>query len=84
MKAPKINVGTWTRTIVLLVTLINQILAVSGASPLPFGEQEINDVMVSIDMLVSTGALIVASVVAWWKDNDITKNARAKKEENAN
>lgn len=65
----EITTGTIVRTICLLIALANQVLAVFGKSPLP-----IDDSMV--ELLVSTIATAVFALIAWWKNNDFTLNAR--------
>jgi SPP1 family holin len=60
--------GTIIRTAVLLFALINQALTIANINPLPFGEQE-------VEQFVSLAITIVASITAWWKNNDITKQA---------
>jgi SPP1 family holin len=60
------------RTIVLAVALINQSLVLAGYSPLPFDNVQVESFF--------TGAFTVgASILAWWKDNDVTKKARENK-----
>lgn len=63
-----INAWTITRTIILLVALINQFLSIKGMSPLPIEDEQ-------IEMVVSTAATIAASLWAWWKNNSFTKAA---------
>lgn len=65
----EITKGTVIRTICLLIAIANQVLAVFGKSPLP-----IDDSMV--ELLVSTIATAVFALIAWWKNNDFTLNAR--------
>lgn len=57
------------RAVVLFVALINQFLVMSGFSPLPFDDG-------AVENAVTTTFVIVASLVAWWKDNDVTYKAR--------
>lgn len=64
----KISAGTVARTVILIVALANQILAVSGHSVIPINDEVIND-------FVSLAFTIVASLVAWWKNNSFTVNA---------
>jgi SPP1 family holin len=59
---------TLTRTVVLAVALINQILTVLEINPLPFAEEEIYNT-------VSTAATAVAALWAWWKNNSFTSEA---------
>lgn len=65
--------GTAVRTVVLIVALINQGLAIAGYSPLPFEEQEVEQF---VSLLITVGA----SLVAWFKDNSITKKAQQRDE----
>lgn len=60
--------GTIIRTIILLVALINQLLVAFGKSPLPIDDEQ-------IETLFSTGFTIIASLIAWWKNNSVTKEA---------
>ena len=70
MKQNKITVETIIRTIVVMVALINQILAICGKEALPLYESDI----VQIITLVAT---IASSLWAWWKNNSFTQNAIA-------
>ena len=64
----KISAGTIARTIILALALVNQILVVNGIQAIPIEDEDIN-------LLVSTAWTVVASVVAWWKNNSFTKKA---------
>ena len=64
-----ITTGTIIRTICLLISLANQILAVFGKSPLPIDDA-------TVELIVSTCATAIFALVAWWKNNDFTHNAR--------
>ena len=64
----KIKADTMARTAVLLLALVNQVLAILGKEVLPFTNDEIYQA-------VSLVGTIVASVVAWWKNNSFTKAA---------
>lgn len=66
MKA--IKADTIARTIVLGITLINQVLAITGKEILPFGEDEVYQVCSLI-------ATIITSGIAWWKNNSFTQPA---------
>jgi SPP1 family holin len=66
-----IDNGTIVRTVVLFVALINQGLAAFGYSPLPFNNDE-------VELFVSTAITAVASIVTWWKNQNITREARRK------
>ena len=63
-----VSSGTITRTIILLLALVNQILAYFGISPLQIADEDIGTV---ITILFTIGA----SVVSWWKNNSFTKTA---------
>lgn len=64
----KISTGTIARTIILVLALGNQTLAILGHSPLPIADEQIAD-------LVSLVATVGASLVAWWKNNSFTQKA---------
>lgn len=64
----KISEGTWARTIVLALALINQVLTAVGRSPINIADEDVN-------LLVTTIFTIVAAIVAWWKNNSFTKHA---------
>jgi len=61
---------TITRTVILAVALINQILIVFDINPLPFAEEEIYNI-------ISTIATAVAAMWTWWKNNSFTSQAAA-------
>lgn len=64
------NVKTETivRTIVLVIALANQALAIAGKEAFPVTEDQVYQV---VTLVVTIGA----SVWAWWKNNSFTKNA---------
>lgn len=64
-----ISAGTITRTIILALALINQLLSASGHAVIPIEDA-------TIETLVSTAFTVVAALVAWWKNNSFTKAAR--------
>lgn len=64
----KVKAETIIRTIVLAVTLLNQVLTAIGKNPLPFAEDEIYTAL-------TTAATVAATVWAWWKNNSFTKSA---------
>ena len=66
----KITSGTIARTIVLALALFNQIMAVTGHTPLNITEDQTYQI-------VSLLCTIVASGVAWWKNNSFTSAAIA-------
>ncbi|MCO7120356.1 phage holin [Ihubacter massiliensis] len=61
------------RTLVLVIVWINMVLVNRGLSPLPIDENGATE-------LISEALAALATLWAWWKDNDVTKKARAKKE----
>lgn len=69
MEETKVTKGTIVRTILLVVSVINGVLALAGKSPLPF-DAEI------VEMAVSYGFTGVMAFITWWKNNSFTKNAR--------
>lgn len=63
------NKDTIARTIVLALALTNQVLAIMGKGTFEFAEEEIYQ-------LVSIVFTLGASVVAWWKNNSFTAEAK--------
>lgn len=66
----KITKGTIIRTIILVLALVNQVLTMIGASPIPIDDSTVTD-------LISILWTVVASLAAWWKNNSFTKEAIA-------
>jgi len=58
------------RAIVLIIALVNQLLVSTGRSPLKIEDNTIGET-------VSAIFTVSASVWAWWKNNSLTKAARA-------
>lgn len=65
----KVSAGTIARTICLALALVNQLLAMFGK-----GTFDIADDVVY--QLVTAGFTIATALVAWWKNNSFTKEAR--------
>ena len=65
-----ITAGTIARTAVLLLALTNQMLSAMGKSPLPIEST-------TVEQLVTAGITTIAALVAWWKNNSVTKEAIA-------
>lgn len=63
-----VTAGTIARTIVLLLALANQVLAMSGKQVLNISDDDIYQV-------VSIVFTIGASAVAWWKNNSFSQTA---------
>lgn len=57
------------RLIVALVPVANIVLTALGKSPLPFSQEEVN---VGVSTVVSVAGILWA----WWKNNNITIEAR--------
>ena len=64
----KVETSTIVRTIVLIIALINQILSVTGHSPLPITDDQINK-------LVTLAITVCVSIWTWWKNNSFTQSA---------
>lgn len=64
----KVETSTIVRTIVLIITLINQILSVTGHSPLPITDDQVNE-------LVTLAITVCVSIWTWWKNNSFTQSA---------
>lgn len=61
------------RLLVTFVLVINAGLTAKGLNPIPFDESAVTDVLTQ---LFAAGSI----VWSWWKNNNITKKARAQKE----
>lgn len=64
----KIKTETIVRTIVLVIALVNQALAIAGKEAFPVTEDQVYQ---GVTLIVTIGA----SVWAWWKNNSFTKAA---------
>lgn len=65
----RIENGTIIRTLLLVLALLNQTLVLSGYSALPIEDAQLENLLTIVFTLVT-------SLAAWWKNNDITRNAR--------
>lgn len=65
-----ITVGTIARTIVLILALVNQVLAIMGQGTIDIADD-------TIYQLCSLGATVITAGIAWWKNNSFTKAAIA-------
>lgn len=63
-----VKTDTIVRTIVLIIALVNQALAIAGKEAFPVTEDQVYQ---GVTLIVTIGA----SVWAWWKNNSFTKNA---------
>lgn len=66
----KIEKMTIVRTAVLVFALVNQVLTISGYSPLPFTDEDFGQ---AVSMVLTVGA----SLWTWWKNNSFTQAAIA-------
>lgn len=64
----KVLLGTKVRTAALFIALINQVLVAIGYHPLPFNQENVEQVLSS----AFTG---VTALLAWWKNNSFSKAA---------
>lgn len=65
----KTNVGTYIRTIGLIVASINMLLTGFGKNPIPFSEGEVY----AVTSTIIEGVFIV---ISWWKNNSFTNEAK--------
>ena len=68
-EVPKITAGTIARTIILILSLVNQFLLLFGKPILKFNSAEITELVANI-------WTICAALAAWWKNNSFTPAAR--------
>ena len=68
MKKSEIKIETIVRTIILIIALANQALAICGKQAFPVTEDQVYQV-------VSLVATIGSAVWAWWKNNSFTHAA---------
>ena len=61
------------RLLVTFVLVLNAGLTAKGLNPIPFDESAVTDVLTQ---LFAAGSI----VWSWWKDNNVTKKARAQKD----
>lgn len=64
----KVSKETVIRTIILFLSIVNQLLTMLGKNPLPFADEDIY-------ALLSTIATVAAAIWSWWKNNSFSKNA---------
>lgn len=64
----KVKTETIIRTIVLILALANQVLAIYGKDKIPITEDEVYQ-------LVTLIVTVVTSLWAWWKNNSFTQPA---------
>lgn len=72
--------GTVTRTSLLLLALINQALIIFGVTAVPVTEDQVVSLIDGLYLVGSMIFTIVTSVIAWFKNNDITQKAKERTE----
>lgn len=60
---------TWARTIILLIALINQVLAILGKGKIDIAENDIYQICTLI-------ATVISTIWAWWKNNSFSVSAQ--------
>lgn len=60
--------ATIIRTLLLILAIINNALAIAGKSPLPIKDHELTEV-------VSFVFTAITSMITWWKNNSFTQKA---------
>lgn len=66
----KVSVGTITRTALLILALINQVLTIMGRPVIALDNE-------TVTQFISLAATIATSLWAWWKNNSFTAAALA-------
>lgn len=64
----KISLGTISRTIILALALINQVLTVFGYNVIDISSDTVNT-------LISTIFTVVTAIITFWKNNSFTPEA---------
>ena len=65
----KLDIGTITRTVLIIIALVNQGLLITGKNPLPFEDDQIAQV-------ISFVFTAITALVTWWKNNNFTHEAK--------
>jgi len=65
-----VTTGTIVRVLALVLALINQGLVAIGYSPLPIDDA-------TLEAVVSTGLVVIFSVISAWRNNSFTAAAQA-------
>lgn len=60
--------ATIIRTLILVLAIANNALAIAGKSPLPIDDEMVTEV---VSFVFTTGA----AIMAWWKNNSFTQKA---------
>ncbi|WP_407350040.1 phage holin [Lactococcus garvieae] len=64
----KIDAGTVTRTLILALALLNQLLTSTGHAVLQIDDATVTNTVTSLFTIGS-------AIWAWWKNNSVTQNA---------
>lgn len=72
--------GTVIRTVLLVLALLNQILAISGVKPLPLSEDDVNQFINMAYEIATYGFTLAMVVVGWFKNNYVTEKGKQQKE----
>jgi SPP1 family holin len=64
----KVSKGTIIRTACLVLAIVNNALSIAGKSPLPIDNA-------TLEQVISFCFTTAASLAAWWKNNDFTREA---------
>lgn len=67
------TIKSFIRLLVAAILAFNTVLTAKGLNPIPFDETAFSDIALQI----ATGLSVLW---LWWKDNNVTKRARARKE----
>ena len=67
-KKLKVSAGTFVSLVLMILGIINLVLQALGKPPIQFGTQEVT-------IFVTALYTFVAGIYAWWKNNNVTKNA---------
>ena len=65
-----ITSGTIARTIVLILALANQVLAIMGKGTIDIADD-------TVYQLCSLGATVITALIAWWKNNRYEDSVQA-------
>jgi len=64
-----LDAGTITRTVVLVLTLVNAVLSITGKDKIAFTDDQVYQV-------VSAILTVIVPIWTWWENNAFTRNAR--------
>ena len=64
-----VSSGTVVRTLLLVLALVNQVLAVFGITAIPVTDEQLST-------LINTVFTVITALMAWWKNNSFTEAAQ--------